>query len=145
MAARRDNYFQFGKHLDDIANKNAALTNKGVAAGGNSEKFSTMMALVAAIREVMALGDKGVPAEMEPKNVRAWTNGIVANRTKVPRRSFMKQFSMPAAETERLQDMYNEVSTFNQWHSLVRTTWGPIDTKAGALVSSLTTSGLGDY
>src|SRR5262249_14413076 len=132
MAKQRDAYFQLGAHLDEIAaqNKGLAKQQKDVAAGPGKEKFATMMAVVAAIREAITLGHGAAGTFDDPNKLRGWINAISKNRTKKPKRSFMTQFAMPEGEASQLQALYDEVSTFHGWVGLVDKLYGPIETKA---------------
>ena len=81
----------------------------------------------------------------KPAMMRAQTNEIAVRRTAKPKHSFMQQLTMPEGEAHQLQAMCDEVSMFGGWVGLVKTTYAPVESKASALVGSLTATTLSEY
>jgi hypothetical protein len=129
MFDRQRAYLQLGQKLDEAAAK--APGAKAAGRGKGKERFATVMTLVSAVREVLAVGTAAQGSLKPAAQLREELSAIAEHRD-YPLKG------LPRGEFEPLKQMLDQTESFDTIIENLTADLGPIDAKAGQLMATIT-------
>jgi hypothetical protein len=125
LSSRQESYLQFGEQLDAAAKVDPRLRREGVAPTAGNERFSTVMLVTSAVREVLALGRAARDSFHTPAEIRSKYLAISRERT------------LSEPEYRPLVSIHSQISYFHANVAELERVLGPIDDKAGEMMKAL--------
>ena len=129
MIDRQMAYLQLGEQLDAESRADPKAKAEGAAPGAGKERFATVMAVTAAVREVLAMSE-GAKAGFgrDSEALGAELLQIAHNRA---------GYGFPDEEDKPYGWMYAQQKNYEAFTGNVRTMLGPIDEQAGKVMTAL--------
>jgi hypothetical protein len=129
MVDRQMAYLQLGEQLDTEARADPRARARGMAPGRGQERFATVMAVTAAAREVLAMS-AGATAGFGLSSEQLGEELLAIARHR-------GGYGFPEEEDKPYGRMYVQQRGFEAFSGNVRTMLGPIDEKAGEVMTAL--------
>lgn len=96
MQSRRQQYLEFGVHLDNFARTDVGSRKAGLAPGRSRERYATVMSLISTVREVVATGDGALHSFYSTPELAPWIRSILEHRERADDNSRdLQQLLMP--------------------------------------------------
>ena len=131
MFDRQRAYLQLGQKLDEAAAKNPDYRKS--APGKGKERFATVMTMVSAVREVLAIGAEAKASFKDTNELWTELSDISEHRASLK--------GLPAEEHDALQDMLKQQLGFEANVERLTADLGEIDSKAGELMAKMSGGG----
>jgi hypothetical protein len=127
MFDRQRAYLQLGQKLDEAAAKNPGYKSSAPAKG--KERFATVLTMVSAAREVLAMGTEAKASFKDTNELWGELAEISEHRASLK--------GLPKGEHDALQKMLSQQLTFDANVEQLQTDLGPIDAAAGQLMAKM--------
>jgi hypothetical protein len=148
LAARRQQYFEFGVQLDRFAASDAGSRGAGRAPGAGRERYATIMTVTSQIREVLSNGHGARDAFDSPQALASWAHGIEDDRAAQPPEPNMgaQRLSMPDSEWAPIDRMHGQVATFHSNTAGLDRIFAGVEAAASSLMQGVSQGGgTGEY
>ena len=135
MRQRQNAYIKFGRELDKAAAKRGY---KELAPGEGKERFTTVMLVVAAVREVLAMAkgaQQGFGNDLKSESLRHTCLTLDRNR-QMRVRGYPTMY-MPREEVASLKEIYQQMTHFESNVEYINDTFGKVEAEAHAMMVAL--------
>ncbi|MGI8633125.1 MAG: hypothetical protein ACR2NA_11380 [Solirubrobacterales bacterium] len=125
LVARRESYLKLGEQIDEAAKQIPETRREGIAPDRGGERFSTVMLMTSAVREVLALGRAAAEGHDSPDEIRNELMGIVGERR------------LLEPEYRPLVSVHAQTEQFHANLRELDRVLGPVEVKAAAVMARL--------